>query len=106
MIGDIPSYANFRDPSVCLLTHSSDIQRRAVATVQSNPRWRSRQGIEQSVANAVSVGFIDTTKWLCVKSACPPIIDKKVVYLDWSHITATYSTFLSTVMGQALQGQY
>lgn len=106
MISDNPTYANFLDPTACMQMHPSDIQQCAVPTSQPDPQWRFRGAAERSVAKAVGVDVIDPIKWLCVKSACPPVIDNKAVYLDWSHITATYSAYLSKVIGQAIQGRY
>lgn len=37
---------------------------------------------------------------------CSAIIGKYVVYFDWSHITASYSAYLATVMGVKLQPEW
>jgi hypothetical protein len=56
---------------------------------------------ERSAAQDSDVQYIDPTPWFC-STTCTAIVDRYVVYLDRSHITSTYATFLEIVLGRAL----
>jgi hypothetical protein len=42
------------------------------------------------------------TAFVCAKTICPPVVNKLIVYSDWSHITATYAYYLSGVVKSAI----
>lgn len=102
IIGDNASFANASSPVTCLSRFPTSVQTCATPLVNPSPEWADQQAAEKAAASAEHVTFINPTPWLCPKLSCSPIIGKYVVYFDWSHVTATYSAYLSTVMGNKL----
>jgi hypothetical protein len=58
---------------------------------------RPESAMVARVAKQAGATVIDPTEWLCLKGACPSVIDGKVVYWDDHHLTATLTQWLSTV---------
>ncbi len=106
MLGDNPPFANYLDPTGCVAQHPKAVQQCSAPLRTSAPLWRDRHRAEASVAAANGVTFFDSTKWICGKKSCSPIIGNMVVYRDWSHISTTYSAYLSDVIGEAMRGLY
>lgn len=106
MLGDNPPFADYLDPTGCVAQHPKAVQQCSTPLHSSSPIWRDRHRAEASVAEANGVTFFDSTRWLCGKKSCSPIIGNMVVYRDWSHISATYSAYLSNVIGEAIRGLY
>jgi hypothetical protein len=88
----------------CLALHSKDIQ--ACAMDRKQPSTRLEGMIQRKVENAAvteaGAKLIDPANWFCTASTCPAVIDGIVVYSDNSHVTATYTSWLAPVLGQAL----
>lgn len=106
MLGDNPPFANYLDPTGCVAQHPTAVQQCATPIRASTALWRDRHSAEASVAAANGVTFFDSTKWICGKKTCSPIIGNMVAYRDWSHISTTYSAYLSKVIGEAMRGLY
>ncbi len=55
--------------------------------------WRSRDPLFDAARQLALPGIetLDTTDFFCTDTACPAVIGSVVVYLDKSHMTATYS---------------
>ena len=51
-----------------------------------------------------NVSFIDMTEYFCDEAICPPVIGNVIVYVDDSHITATYSRTLVPMLSRKLAG--
>jgi len=106
MLGDNPPFVNFLDPKGCLAQHPTAVQQCAAPLRASTALWRDRHGAEAAVAAANGVSFFDSTKWICGKKTCSPIIGNMLAYRDGSHISTTYSAYLSKVIGEAMRGLY
>ena len=106
LIGDNPPFANYLDPTGCVAQHPTAVQDCAAPLRAKGALWRDRHGAEAAVAAANGVAFIDSTKWLCAKKSCSPIIGNMLAYRDWSHISTTYSAYLSGVVGEAMRDLY
>ncbi len=106
MLGDNPPFANFVDPTGCVAQHPTAVQDCAAPKRPADVKWRDRHTVEAVIAAANGVSFFDSTKWICGKKTCSPIIGNMVAYRDWSHISPTYSAYLSKVIGEAMRGLY
>jgi hypothetical protein len=105
MLGDNPAFSG---PGVwlagaCLSIHATHLGDCAIYPATQSAMWRTRATTEAADIARVHGLFVDTSTWLCVASTCPPVVHGLIVYLDWSHITATYAYYLSGVMGRALR---
>ncbi len=56
---------------------------------------------ERAAAAHTGAFFLPTQRWLCATS-CSPVIHSMVVYTDNDHLTKTYASYLSGVMGASL----
>ena len=97
VLGDIPILA--QPAPECLAAHQSDVAHCAT------PRETALQNIfhaeEHAAADATGASYIDPTNWLCL-AVCPPIVGSMLVYRNQFHITATYASYLSGVIGAAI----
>ena len=98
MISDIP-FAN-NDPTICLSLHPKSSIACATPVVRAiNSDWVL---LERKVAMAEKVTLIEPQMWLCPSSPCPVILNNILIYLDASHMTATFSQTLSGKLGRAI----
>jgi SGNH domain (fused to AT3 domains) len=88
-------------PPLCLASSPTNVQR--CANTSPNPRSvdQSHLTAQRAAAKAEGVAFIDPAPWLCTKT-CSPVIGSMLVYRDAYHVTNTYVTYLSKVLGAAL----
>ena len=84
----------------CLALHPSSAQRCAVTF--DSPSSPGLQAGQQAAAKATGSTFIVTRPWFCA-SRCPAVLGDMIPFIDGSHISTTYATYLSGVMGQALK---
>ncbi|OBI81010.1 acyltransferase family protein [Mycobacterium sp. 1245805.9] len=81
----------------CLSGHLGD------ATACSPPRSAAVNdaGIaaETTATKASGGQYADLTELFCTTNRCPVIVGNTMVYLDWNHITAEYSSQLAPAMG-------
>lgn len=103
VIGDTPAYANDENPATCLSQNPTDVQACDTPLKNPNPQWADHEGAEKQAVIDTHAGWINPIQWMCHGQECAPIIGNMVVYLNWSHITATYSEFLSRVMGTRIK---
>ena len=102
IITDIPAYNNFAAPQICLSLHETAVQKCATPLLNPVPAWATHARAERAAAVATGAATIDPTPWLCHRARCSPVIGRYLSYLDWSHVSATYSAYLSNVMGREL----
>jgi hypothetical protein len=61
---------------------------------------------EANAASVSGIGYVDTTKWFCkvtsTTTLCPAVISGMIPYFDWSHISLTYSLYLTNVLKTAV----
>jgi peptidoglycan/LPS O-acetylase OafA/YrhL len=86
----------------CVAAHLDDVQ----DCVQQNTRDKYQfPGREASIAAALRKAHIPSVQpvgWLCTPTACPVIVDDILVYRDLTHLTATYSRFLTPLVASAV----
>jgi hypothetical protein len=102
VVGDNPAYTNFYGPDACVTINPSNVQRCSFAVTTTSTAWRDHQGAELAATTAEGARFINPVPWICTSTTCSPIVSHYLVYLDWSHLTATYAAWLSTVMATSL----
>lgn len=96
VIGALPFWPD--SDSRCLAAHVKDIQR------CSAPLARAAQPTGEEAAAAQLVGglYIPTDPWICAEQ-CEPVINDQIVFQDPSHLTQTYSTYLTGALDEALK---
>jgi hypothetical protein len=99
VIGDIP-YLEQVDPD-CLAAHEGSPQ---VCNTPASIAVRSvHDAGEAATAKANGARFINVVPWLC-STTCTAIIGNMIVYHNQYHLTATYTMYLSGVLGTAVFG--
>ena len=89
----------------CLAQHPTDIQQCALSRDDPDSRldaFAPRRLEAEAVRRAGAI-VIDPSVWFCTATTCPPVINNIVVYSDETHPTATYTKWLSPVLGAALE---
>jgi peptidoglycan/LPS O-acetylase OafA/YrhL len=86
----------------CVAAHLHSVE----DCVQKNTRSKYQfPGREASIASALRKAHIPSVQpvhWLCTPTACPVIVDDILVYRDLTHLTATYSRFLTPLVATAV----
>ncbi len=100
VFGDNPSFP--LDPLQCLAIHGATLQSCTQPAISSNPNYVNHVKAEIAAAKVASVPFVASQTMLCTTSKCPLVINKFVVYQNWSHITASYSKYLSKIVAGLL----
>ncbi len=97
VLGDIPRWSGALD---CLAMNADNVQ---ACSKQVRPALDvTYNDVEQDVATRVGVPYIDVTAWFC-SSVCTAVVGNMVVYSNDYHVTATYATYLSGALQEALQ---
>jgi hypothetical protein len=88
-------------PLQCLAAYPTNVQH--CSTKNPNPRTVNLTHVaaEKAAALQVHAAFVATVPWLCA-TTCSPVIGTMAAYWDAYHVTNTYATYLSKVMGTAL----
>jgi len=101
LMGDVPYPQTGLVPD-CLSEHLTDAV--ACTLPKQYPYYNpSGVGQEEAVAAAAGAGYINTQPWFCYDLTCAVIVDNLLVYRDDNHITATYASWLTPVIGADLQ---
>jgi hypothetical protein len=85
----------------CLALHQDDVEtclREAPYELTALQRRAAAVAAQRSAGATV----VDTERWFCVDGTCPPIVDRLLVFRDQHHISTPYATYLSGVLGRAL----
>ncbi|HEY8081116.1 MAG TPA: SGNH hydrolase domain-containing protein [Acidimicrobiales bacterium] len=99
VIGDVQVL--LADPVGCLAANPAAVQK---CTGQNpNTLVPGQQKAEKSAATTEKDVYVDPTPWLCTTTKCSVVIGNFVAYWNVSHITVSYSKYLSTVMGLAIK---
>ena len=101
LMGDVPYPQTGLVPD-CLSEHLTDAV--ACTMPKQYPYYNpSGVGQEEGVAAAAGAGYINTQPWFCYDLTCAVIVDNLLVYRDDNHITATYASWLTPVIGADLE---
>jgi hypothetical protein len=88
------------NPMQCLAAYPADIQRcdepfpNTMNPGQDRAEWRA--------ARATGSTYVLTHQWLCT-TICSPVVGPFITNFDNGHVSATYASYLSVVVGDALQ---
>ena len=101
LMGDVPYPQTGLVPD-CLSAHLTDAV--ACTLPKQYPYYNpSGVGQEEAVAAAAGAGYVNTQPWFCYDLTCAVIVDNLLVYRDDNHITATYASWLTPVIGADLE---
>ena len=101
LMGDVPYPQSGLVPN-CLSAHLTDAT--ACTMPKQYPYFNpSGVGQEEAAAAAAGAGYIDTQPWFCAGNSCAVIVNNILVYRDDNHITATYASWLTPVIGADLE---
>jgi hypothetical protein len=57
---------------------------------------------ERQAVQRAGGGYLDVTPWLCTRSTCMVMVGNLLAYRDDNHLTTTYTTWLSPLLGYHL----
>jgi len=83
----------------CIAAHLTSVQ--ACTVTFASPTSPGLQVGQRIAAKATGAAFITTQAWFCT-IRCPAVIGNMIPYSDGSHVSTTYATFLSGLMGKAI----
>jgi hypothetical protein len=89
-------------PPMCISQFPTDIQTRCSIDIP-NPNNPILANAEQLAAKASHVPYILTQQWFCTATLCSPVVGNFLTHFDISHITASYSAYLTAVLAEALK---
>ena len=90
------------DPVPCIAAHATDFQQACRA-----PRDRvvdaHARAVDHQAATGFGTTFVDPADWLCDTDSCPAVVDRFVVYRDFSgHLTAPLALSYAAKWADAL----
>jgi hypothetical protein len=85
----------------CLSGHLRD----AVACTSPRAKAVNDSGLraERRAVLRAGGGYLDVTPWLCTRSTCAVVVGNLLAYRDDNHLSTTYTTWVSPVIGSVLQ---
>lgn len=98
VIEDTPQFPT--SVPVCLSAHLTSVQ--ACTVTFDSPKSPGLQLGQKAAAQVTKATFIVTQPWFCT-TRCPAVIGDMIVYIDGSHVSTTYMTYLSGLMGKAIK---
>ena len=101
LMGDVPYPQTGLVPD-CLSAHLTDA---VSCTLPKQYPYYNPSGVgqEEAVAAAAGAGYVNTQPWFCYDLTCAVIVNNLLVYRDDNHITATYASWLTPVIGADLE---
>jgi hypothetical protein len=88
-------------PPACISRFPTQIQHEC-SVDNPNPMVPIITSAERAAAKAVGVPYILTQQWLCPVGHCSPVVGNFLTHFDRGHLTASYATYLTTVLDDAL----
>ncbi|WP_433271165.1 acyltransferase family protein [Actinosynnema sp. CS-041913] len=90
-------------PSECANTHGAEAPRCSTPRADLLSPEPPYARIPDLPSN---VEFLDFSDYFCPGDTCPPVVGNVYVYLDDSHVSATYMSTMSPVLERALDGRF
>jgi len=103
IIGATPHITTPVDAAQCLLSHATNIEPCVTTVALSNPRdlTTSMLNADEEISAASGATLVDVVDMLCTSPTratrvmrCPPVIDGRLVYVNGSHLTTTFTTHI------------
>jgi hypothetical protein len=98
LLGD--TFLTQASPPQCLAAYPTSVQNCSLA--ENNAAYNGQRASEQKAAKADKVPYVNVIPWTC-SSVCTAVIGNMVVYYSGGHLTTTYATYLSGVLGASLK---
>ena len=98
VIGDTPNLG--RPVLDCLASYGDDPV--ACARPRSAAVDAALLTATSEVVRPVGATFVDPTDWFCTRQACPVVVNSTIVYLDDTHVSASYATQLAGLLAPYL----
>ena len=83
----------------CLLAPNATLGQ---CTTSVTPDLTDPETVVQSIAKAEDAEFLPTWQWFCYDNLCPSVIRNMIAYIDTSHVSNTYATYLANPLAQVL----
>lgn len=87
-------------PPQCLAADSTSIQKCSVPTWNST--LTAQRAAELTAAKAEKVMYVNVIPWTC-SAVCTAVIGNMIVYYSGGHLTTTYASYLTGVLGTSLK---
>ena len=97
ILGDAPGLG--KDSATCIKANKEDASKCSTKMLEETETMIQRETLA-STNNKVP--YIKVVDLFCYENTCPNIINNKVVYMDGTHITKTYSEYLAGSIGERL----
>jgi hypothetical protein len=88
-------------PPTCLSRYPTNIQHECSVN-NPNHSMAIDPAAEQTAAKAEKVPYLLDQQWFCTSTRCSPVVGNFVTHFDRGHITASYATYLTTVLSTAI----
>jgi hypothetical protein len=97
LLGDI-AYPNEAGRD-CLSAHPHDVL--ACNTPLKDGVFVQHNRMEQDVANANGITYVDVIPWFCTDAVCPAVVGGLATHWDKYHVALNYALWLSAALGDA-----
>jgi hypothetical protein len=87
------------DPVACVAAHPSAIQ--LCSRPEATTSFTAELAADRAATTATKVRYIDEVPWTC-SATCTVVIGTMIAYNSAGHLSTTYATYLTTVLGRAL----
>jgi peptidoglycan/LPS O-acetylase OafA/YrhL len=81
----------------CLINNRQNIQKCNITKTKDLNKIRKVEN-EIKLISDLNLDRIDTDSWYCSDTSCPAIIENIIVYHDFSHVSSSYSKYLTNLM--------
>ncbi|TFB61011.1 acyltransferase family protein [Cryobacterium sp. Sr3] len=98
VLADTPNFEI--SPSACLSAHLADAD--ACSRRFSDARSLAIASVVETATKRGGGELVDLTRYLCNNHSCPVVIGDTLVYRDSSHLTASFSSLMSDVLGDKI----
>ena len=102
LLGDTPLRRD--DAAPCLRKNATNVV--ACTTPRAVAIMGGVRAAERAAARAQRVPLLGTSFLVCPYDPCPVLVDRFLIQLDRSHLTATYSAMLAGGLEQRLPGRW
>jgi len=100
-VQDLP-VPNFDAPT-CIADHLSDVSRCTFALDKAF-RYPDRHQAMIAVLRQAGIPVLDPAPWLCTSQRCPAVVGNLLVYRNDTHVTASFSRWLTPMVAPLLTG--
>lgn len=92
------------DVAQCLSYNLQYRQACSFSLAEKSP-YPKRSSYVKNALQASGISVVDPIPWMCSAGKCPAIVGNTLIYRDKSHITTTYSTYLSPLLSPIVEAR-